>query len=82
MVSLTPEDKSRVRFHLNYSALDSIPDGDAMRLETAMDRIRDNSTANYIRFMLDALDDIFNNLMTGETFDSRQLIQGKCCPLA
>ena len=75
MVSLTPIDKSRVRFHLGYAA-DGVADGDADRLEKEMDRIRDNTQANYIRFILDALDDAFNTLLTDGIYDSRQLIQG------
>lgn len=76
MVSLSPEDQSRVRFHLGYATMDGIADGDAIRLETEMNRIRDNTQLNYLRFILDSLDDFFTKLMLGETYDSRQLITG------
>lgn len=76
MVSLAPEDKSRVRFHLGYATMDGIAEGDAMRLETEMDRVRDSTQLNYLRFILDALDDGYNQLMGGGIYDSRQLIEG------
>lgn len=77
MASLTPEETSRTRFHLGYSAMDSIPDGDEARFTLAVNRIRDNQTLQYIRFMLDALDEAFTNLMAGDLFSTRQLISGK-----
>lgn len=76
MPSLDPEDISRTRFHLGYSAMDSIPDGDEQRLVLAVSRIRDNQTIQYIRFVLGALDDTYNLLMGGGTFDSRQILAG------
>lgn len=76
MPSLTPEDTSRTRFHLGYTAVDSIPDGDEQRFILALSRIRDNQTVQYIRFMLDSLDDAFVNLMSGNLFSSQQLISG------
>lgn len=75
MPAFSEIDKSRVRFHLNYAA-DGVADGDADRLEKEMDKIRDNTQLNYLRFMLDSLDEAFNQLMTGGIYDSRQLIQG------
>lgn len=75
MPSFSDIDKSRVRFHLNYAA-DGVADGDADRLEKEMSKIRDNTQLNYLRFMLDSLDEAFNQLMTDGLYDSRQLIQG------
>lgn len=76
MVALVPEDISRCRFHLGYSAMDSIPDGDEMRFYHAVTSIRDAKTAQYIRYMLDALDDAFTAIMENLVYDSRQIIQG------
>lgn len=76
MPSLTPEQVSRCRFHLGYSTLDGINDGDEQRFILCTSRIRDNQTIQYIQFMLDSLDDAFVNLMSGNIFSSRQLISG------
>lgn len=76
MPSLDPVNKSRVRFHLGYATVDGIAEGDAARLEEAMDRVRDSKQLEYLHFILDECDRAFTDLMRNDIFDSRQLVAG------
>lgn len=75
MPALNPYDKDRVRFHLGYAS-DGIPDGDALRLEFAMETMRSNTQIAYIISILDALDSDFQIFMFNADYDSKQLIAG------
>lgn len=76
MPALPDFEQSRVRFHLGYSAIDGIPDGDEARLIYMMSAIRNNTTLSYIVQTLDALDDAYSALLSDDIYDSRQLIAG------
>ena len=77
MPALAAIDKSRVRYHLRYCAPNSIPAGDAGRLEIQMNSLADDYTVQRIREHLDRCDHTFERSQTGEgTFSQRQLIVG------
>jgi hypothetical protein len=77
MPALAAIDKSRVRYHLRYAAPNSIPAGDAARLEVQMDSLADDYTVQMTRKHLDRCDVAFDNSQTGEgTFSQRQLVTG------
>lgn len=76
MPALTDLDKSRVRYHLKYTA-NSIPAGDAGRLELQMVSLPDDYTAQRVRDHLDRCDRAFERSEGGEgTYDRKQLVVG------
>lgn len=77
MPALAAIDKSRVRYHLRYCAPNSIPAGDAARLEEQMKSLADDYTIQRIREHLDRCDDAFEQSRTGSgTFSQKQLVVG------
>jgi hypothetical protein len=77
MPALAAIDKSRVRYHLRYCAPNSIPAGDAARLELQMQSIADDYTIQRLQKHLDRCDEAFERSETGEgTFSQRQLVVG------
>ena len=77
MPALASIDKSRVRYHLRYCAPNSIPAGDAARLEDQMKSLPDDYTVQRIGNHLDRCDDAFEKSLTGSgTFSQKQLVVG------
>lgn len=77
MPALAAIDKSRVRYHLRYCAPNSIPAGDAGRLELQMQSLADDYTVQRIQGHLDRCDQAFEMSQTGGgTFSQKQLIVG------
>lgn len=77
MPALASLDKSRVRYHLRYTA-NSIPAGDFERLETQMISIADDYTVQRVRVHLDRCDAAFERSAAGGSsgYDRRQLVTG------
>jgi hypothetical protein len=77
MPALASIDKSRVRYHLKYCAPNSIPAGDAGRLEEQMNSLADDYTVQRIKEHLDRCDEAFDTSRTGSgTFSQKQLVAG------
>jgi hypothetical protein len=77
MPALAEIDKSRVRYHLRYCAPNSIPAGDAARLELQMRSLSDDYTVQRVLTHLARCDESFENSQTGSgTFSQRQLVVG------
>lgn len=77
MPALAAIDKSRVRYHLRYAAPNSIPAGDAARLEVQMNSLGDDYTIQKLQTHLDRCDRAFEKSETGDgTFSQRQLVVG------
>lgn len=72
MPALASIDKSRVRYHLRYCAPNSIPAGDAARLEVQMDSLADDYTVQRIRYHLDRCEEA----LAREDFSQQQLVVG------
>lgn len=76
MPALASLDKSRVRYHLKYTA-NSIPAGDAQRLELQMVSLPDDYTVQRVREHLDRCDRAFERSEPGSgTYDRKQLVVG------
>lgn len=77
MPALTDRDKSRVRYHLRYCAPNSIPAGDAARLEVQMRSLPDDYTVGRILSHLNRCDKAFEDSETGSgAFSQKQLVVG------
>ena len=77
MPALASLDKSRVRYHLRYAAPNSIPAGDAGRLEEQMRSLPDDYTVQRVRVHLDRCDDAFDKSQPGVgTYSQKQLVVG------
>lgn len=76
MPSLTEIDKSRVRYHLRYCAPNSIPAGDAGRLELQMQSLPDDYTVQRIQGHLDRCDRALERSEGDDTYDRKQLVTG------
>lgn len=76
MPALPSIDKSRVRYHLRYTA-NSIPAGDVQRLETQMNSIADDYTVQRVKTHLDRCDRAFDASEQGsDNYDRKQLVVG------
>jgi hypothetical protein len=72
MPALASIDKSRVRYHLRYCAPNSIPAGDAGRLELQLNSIPDDYTAGRIKHHLDRCDEALDKT----AYSQQQLVLG------
>lgn len=74
MPALSQIDRSRVRYHLRYCAPNSIPAGDAARLELQIQSLPDDYTVRQILTHLDRCDRAFEESETG--YDRKQIVVG------
>jgi hypothetical protein len=78
MPSLSDIDKARCRDHLGYAAPESIPVGDAARLEEQMNKLPNDYQVNQIRYFIDRCDRALINSDQSDlgSYSQKQLITG------